>query len=219
MSFFVTESEGAYYPTTAGMIALVVVMLAVLALGAYLTNRGKEKKTPTKQLVYMAVAMALAFVASSLKLFRAPMGGSVTLFSMFFLTLIGYWFGFSAGVMTGVAYGLLQMMIDPYIISVPQLLCDYILAFGAMGLSGLFSNKKNGLITGYLAGILGRFFFAFLSGVIFFGMYAPEGMNPAVYSFLYNGSYIAAEAVLTLIVLAIPAVRNALAQIKRSATA
>ncbi len=219
MSFFVTESEGAYYPTTAGMIALVVLMLAVLAVGAYLTNRGKEKKTPTKQLVYMAVAMALAFVTSNLKLFSAPMGGSVTLFSMFFLTLIGYWYGLSAGLMTGVAYGLLQMMVDPYIISVPQMLCDYILAFGALGLSGLFSKRKNGIIPGYLVGIFGRFVFSFLSGLIFFGMYAPEGMNPAVYSFLYNGSYIAAEGILTLIVLAIPAVRNALAQIKRSAAA
>ena len=56
--------------------------------------------------------------------------------------------------MTGVAYGLLQMLIDPYIMTLPQLLLDYILAFGVLGLSGLFSNKKHGLFLGYLVGVL-----------------------------------------------------------------
>ncbi|MBR1759358.1 MAG: energy-coupled thiamine transporter ThiT [Lachnospiraceae bacterium] len=217
MQFFV-ENEGAFYPTTAGRILLIVIFVALLAVALIFGSKRKEyKTTPTKQLVYSAAAMALALVTSNLKLFRLPMGGSVTLFSMFFICLIGYWYGLSAGLTTAFAYGLLQMIIDPYIISVPQLFCDYILAFGALGLSGIFSEKKNGMIPGYIVGVIGRFIFAFLSGVIFFGMYAPENMNPAVYSFLYNGSYIAAEAVLTLIVLAIPAVRNALAQLKKMA--
>nr|MCR5025247.1 energy-coupled thiamine transporter ThiT [Lachnospiraceae bacterium] len=76
---------------------------------------------------------------------------------------------------------------------------------------------KNGLIKGYFLGVLGRFVFSFLSGYIFFGDYAPEGMNPAVYSFLYNGAYIFAEAALTIVLLAIPAVAHGLLKVKNMA--
>jgi thiamine transporter len=145
------------------------------------------------------------------------MGGSVTLFSMFFVTLIGYWYGPAVGLMAGVAYGLLQMILDPYIVSIPQMLIDYPFAFGALGLAGFFSEKKNGMIIGYIVSVLGRFVFSVLSGVIFFGMYAPEGMSPLVYAIVYNGSYLATEAAITIILLCVPAVRKALATVKTQA--
>ena len=116
--------------------------------------------------------------------------------------------------MAAVAYGILQMIVDPYIISVPQMLCDYIFAFGALGLSGVFSNAKHGLVKGYLLGIAGRFVFSFLSGLIFFGQYAPDGMNPAVYSASYNGIYIFTEGILTIIIVSIPPVAKALSRVK-----
>lgn len=119
--------------------------------------------------------------------------------------------------MAGAAYGLLQLILEPYIVSLPQLLVDYPFAFGALGLSGFFSEKKNGLVIGYLAAITGRFFFAVLSGVIFFGMYAPEEMSPLAYSIAYNGGYIYAEGILTVLILMIPAVKSALAAVKTQA--
>lgn len=160
------------------------------------------------------MAIALATVTSYIKLFDLPMGGSVTLFSMLFITLIGYWYGPRAGIVTGVAYGILQFLLDPYFFSIPQILVDYPLAFGALGLSGFFRNRKYGLMTGYIAGVAGRYLFAILSGVIFFASYAPEEMNPFIYSALYNGSYLGAEAVITLLILALPPVSKALAKIK-----
>lgn len=168
----------------------------------------------TRKLVFSAVAVALAMITSMIKLIDMPMGGSVTLFSMLFITLIGYWYGAGTGILTGCAYGLLQFVIDPYILSIPQVLIDYPLAFGALGLAGLFHNRKFGLQIGYLIGVIGRFVFAILSGVIFFADYAPEGMNPFVYSFLYNGSYLGAEAIITVIILALPPVAKALANVK-----
>lgn len=192
-------------------------MIVLLLLACFLSG---EKKIKTKQLVFSAVAMALAMITSFLKLFDAPMGGSVTLFSMLFICCIGYWYGLRAGLMTGVAYGLLQLISDPYIISLPQMITDYLLAFGALGLSGLFCNKKNGLIKGYIAGVLGRYFFAFLSGLIFFASYAEgTGMSAPVYSLAYNGAYLGLEALITLIVLAIPAVNKAFARVKEMAAA
>lgn len=170
--------------------------------------------TKTKKLVFSAMAIALALVTSYIKVIKMPMGGSVTLFSMFFVCLIGYWFGAKVGILTGIAYGLLQFIVDPYVLSIPQVIIDYPLAFGALGLSGFFSNKKHGLQFGYIAGVLGRFVFAVLSGVIFFGMYAPEGMNPLIYAIIYNGAYLGLEGVITLILLSLAPVANALTNVK-----
>lgn len=223
MSIFATEiidQNGSYFNLTPAGYGLLVAVMLLLLLGAcYLSGRKQEKqgKAPisTKQLAFCSVAIALGMVTSCLKLFDAPYGGSVTLFSMLFICLIGYWFGLKTGLMAACAYGILQLIVDPYIISIPQMLTDYLFAFGSLGLSGLFAGKKHGLLKGYLLGVLGRFFFTFLSGMIFFGAYAADwGMSVPVYSFVYNGSYIGAEAVLTIIILAIPAVQKGLASIK-----
>lgn len=222
MSLFVNkvvdERGTSYSLTTLGYGALVAAILILLILACYLT--GENKRIQTKPLVFSAVAMALGMITSFMKLFEAPMGGSVTLFSMLFICCIGYWYGLRTGLITGLAYGLLQLISDPYIISLPQMITDYLLAFGALGLSGLFCNKKNGLIKGYIAGVLGRYLFAFLSGLIFFASYAEgTGMSAPVYSLAYNGSYLGCEAAMTLIVLAIPAVNKAFARVKQMAVA
>ena len=222
MSFFATEivdEWGNYFELTgAGYAALVIIMVVVLLDACLIGGRNRKKKFSTRQLVFSAAAMALAMVTSMIKLFELPMGGSVTLLSMLFICLIGYWFGLSGGLMAAVAYGFLQLIVDPYIISIPQMLTDYIFAFGALGLSGVFSNKKHGLVLGYLLGVVGRFVFAFLSGVIFFGMYAADyGMTAAAYSFLYNGSYIAAEAIITIVIIMLPPVAKGLQRIKTMA--
>ena len=210
--FFVTEDGGL---TTAGYVLTAVAVFALLIVISALAN--KNKKVSAKQLAFAAVALALATVCSNIRLFRLPMGGAITLFSMLFVTLIGYWYGSAVGLMAGVAYGLLQMIFDTYVVSLPQVLLDYPLAFGALGLSGFFSEKKNGLVIGYLVAITGRFLFSVLSGVVFFGMYAPEGMSPLAYSAAYNGSIIYGEGILTIIILMIPAVKSALATVKDQA--
>ena len=171
----------------------------------------------TKILVYSALGIALALVTSYIKLWEMPMGGSVTLLSMLFICLIGYWYGLKYGLIAGIAFGLLQFVIDPYMISVPQVILDYPLAFGALGLSGLFCDKRFGLQIGYVIGVIGRFVCSTLSGVIFFADYAPEGMNPWVYSIAYQGSYLGVELLLTLIVISIPPVAKALSLVKGQA--
>ena len=224
MSFFATpvvdEWGGTTYSlTTAGYTALVVIMLACLLIGCAVF--GGKKKFSAKQLAFSAMAIALAMVASMIKLVHMPMGGSVTLLSMLFITLIGYWFGLGAGLTTGVAYGILQLVIDPYILSVPQMLVDYIFAFGALGLAGIFwkNKSKYAVIFCYIAGVLGRYVFAFISGWIFFGMYAADYgfSSPVVYSLLYNGAYIFLEAAITIVILFIPPVNKALTYVKEIA--
>ena len=210
----VTDEWGTSYQlTNLGYGALVVCMLIILLAGCAIF--GKKKKFSSKQMAFSAMAIALAMVTSMLKIINMPMGGSVTLFSMLFIVLIGYWYGLGAGLTTAIAYGILQLIIDPYIISFPQMLIDYVFAFGALGLSGIFSKSKNGLIKGYVIGVLGRYVFAFLSGWIFFATYTPDFFNSAViYSLVYNGAYIGLEALITLVLIALPPVNKALGYVK-----
>ena len=80
-----------------------------------------------KELIVCAMAMALGFIASYIKIFVMPFGGAVTLFSMFFVCLIGYWYGLKAGILGGFAYGVLQFLQEPYAvtISLPLLRWDF----------------------------------------------------------------------------------------------
>ena len=171
----------------------------------------------TKQLVFCAILVALAFVTSYIKFMRLPFGGSITLFSMFFLCFAGYLFGPKTGICTGAAYGLLQFLQDPYLYSIGQFFLDYPLAFGCLGMAGFCKNQKWGLQIGIFLGIGGRYLCHVLSGYIFFGMYAPEGLDPLIYTLGYNLTYLAPELIATLIVVSIPAVKSALAQVQRMA--
>ena len=181
----------------------------------------KEKKITTKQLVFAAMAIALAtVVATVIKLPSLPNGGSVTLFSMLLVTLVGYWYGPVIGVTAAVGFGILQFITGPYVVHPIQVVIDYPLAFGALGFSGFFANKKNGLLKGYIAGVLGRFFFASVSGLIFYTVYVDafsENMVAIWASLVYNMTYILPEAIITILLISVPAIKNALGQIKELA--
>lgn len=236
--------ETTYVPTTLGNVLLAVIILALLAAALIfagkkaISNSAKlssgnqaddpdaagEKaafkpsaKLTIKQLVFCAMSIALGTVLSNLKLFDMPMGGSITLLSMLVICLPGYFFGLGAGLLTGVAYGIFQLLIDPYVLYPMQLLVDYPLAFGALGLSGLFTDSKHGLIKGYITGVIGRYIFSVISGFIFFGEYAWEGWNPLPYSLAYNAGYIFTEAAITVIILLLPPVSKAMGRIKKMA--
>lgn len=213
--------ETTYVPTMLGNVLLAVLVVALLFVAVLFVRKkscNKSAKITVKQIAFCAMAIALGTVLSNVKLFHFPTGGSITLLSMLVICLPGYWFGLGAGLLTGVAYGVLQLIIDPYVLFPMQLVIDYILAFGALGLSGIFSNSKNGLIKGYITAVFGRFVFAVLSGWIFFGIYAWEGWNPLAYSLAYNAIYIFAEAAITVIILLIPAVKKAMAATKKMAS-
>lgn len=224
-----------YVPTTLGNVLLALLILALLG-GAVVSARAHNRKRAAdapaaslasprktcgrltvKQLVFCAMAMALGTVLSNIKLFSFPTGGSITLLSMLVICLPGYLFGLGAGLLAGVAYGVLQLLIDPYVLFPLQLVVDYLLAFGALGLSGLFSNAKNGLLKGYIAAVLGRYVFAVLSGWLFFGAYAWEGWDPLPYSLAYNATYIFSEAAVTIAILLLPPVKKAVAIVRKAA--
>lgn len=213
--FIFTDVEGgSFYPTTAGNIALLLII--VLLFVALLAISGGKKKLSAKQLSFSAVAMTLAVITSIFTVYEFPFGGSITLFRMFFICFIGYLYGTKAGIITGVAYGILDFILKPYAITLIQPLLDYPIAFGCLGLAGVFSKSKYGLVKGYLLGVVGRYICHVLTGIIYFHEYAG-GQNVILYSLSYNASYIVPEAILTVLILLIPAVRQALGVVKKMA--
>ena len=216
---FLVNAEGGL--TTAGYAVCIVIGVALFIAALIFAGRVSEKKRMgTKQLVFCAMAMALAFITSYIKIFNMPWGGSVTLCSMLFIVLVGNWYGPKTGVLVGLVYGILQFIQEPYVLSFFQVCCDYILAFGALGLAGIFWKSKNGLVKGYLLGILARGAFHTLGGYLYWMDYMPENFPQslaALYPIIYNYSYILAEAVLTVIVISLPPVSKALLVVRKTA--
>jgi len=153
----------------------------------------------TRVLTEAALAVALAFVLGFVVLFKMPFGGSVSL-EMIPLILLALRQGWKVGIVAGATYGLLDLAIDPYVVHPVQLLLDYPVAFGALGLAGLFKPTVRGAILGATVAVLARFVCHLLSGVIFFASYAPEGWNPFLYSAAYNAAYLAPSLAIAIVV-------------------
>lgn len=153
----------------------------------------------TRVLTEAAIAVALAFVLGFVTLFKMPFGGSISL-EMIPLILLSLRQGWRVGLVAGAAYGLLDLVIDPYVVHPVQLLLDYPLAFGALGLAGFFPPTVRGAILGSTVAVLGRFVCHFLSGVVFFASYAWKGWSPAAYSAVYNAGYLVPSLLIALVV-------------------
>ncbi|MBR3308249.1 MAG: energy-coupled thiamine transporter ThiT [Lachnospiraceae bacterium] len=222
--------DGAYSLTQAGIVVsviLVVVAVIIAAAGAVWLYKGGKKKgeqgesrITVKQLVFSAMALALAFPLSYIKVIHFPWGGSATLCSMFFVTIIGYWYGAGVGFSAAFAYSLLQFIQggSSWMLSLPQVLLDYIFAFTALGISGFFKGKKHGMIIGYLLAVFARGVFHSLGGYLYWMDYMPEEFPQSLamlYPVIYNYAYLVAEAAITIVILILPPVRSALAAIEK----
>jgi len=218
----------------------------------------------TKIIAEIITFVALSTALSYIKVFSLPQGGSVTAGSMVPVIWLALRRGPKIGLFACTVCGLVQLAVEPFIYYPAQVLLDYPIAFGALGLAGFFKNRPiirwripiavdivvalvlsassfilflyeltsyalretlfflllfafaflllvwllttkrrrepketvsraAPALIGAVVGITGRFVAHFISGVVFFGQYAPEGMSPIVYSALYNGSYMVPE--------------------------
>lgn len=190
-------------------IAIVLILLVGGVLGIM---KKKNQQFTTKMLVYGSLCLALSFVLSYIKIFSWPQGGSITPGSMLPIMIFASMFGVLPGIIVGVAYGLLQLIQDPFVIHWAQLFLDYPLAFGAIGLAGLF---RNNLILSSLIGGFSRFVFSFISGFVFFASYAPDGINPLIYSLAVNGLIIGTETLICAAISAVPQIKSATKRIAK----
>ncbi len=193
----------------------------------------------TKKMVSCAMMLAIAMVLSMLKPFALPFGGGITLASMMPICLIAYIYGTKTGLISAFVYSIIQMLLDPGVISAAFLpgedqmlfgkavlmcLLDYILAFGVLGLAGIFKERvKNDFAAVTLGALLVtflRYICHIASGYILWGSYAEwffsqegfyeigagilstfSGQTLAlIYSLFYNGLYMIPEIIITTII-------------------
>ena len=153
-------------------------------------------QTKTKRLTESAMLLAVAIVlelVSKMFIPEMPFGGQVTLVSMLPVVLISYRHGVKWGLVTGVAYAMLQMLLgaktvaaafqpgffgDGTMLTNAIIMCllDYVVAFTALGLGGCLRNKVEnpglGLMLGSLIALGARYLAHIVSGYILFSGWA-----------------------------------------------
>ena len=194
-------------------------------------------KLNIRRLTESAILIAVATILSVIKPINIPFGGGITICAMVPMILLAYRWGTKWGLFSGFVFGLLQLFIglatNSFGLSLwatlGMLLMDYIVAYTALGLGGIFRNKlKNpiaALLTGGTVAVVARYIAHFISGMLFFGSYADtwffieggpgasmgdyvlshfDGWGlAALYSGVYNGSLMIGELILTLVALAV----------------
>ncbi|WP_214892064.1 energy-coupled thiamine transporter ThiT [Exiguobacterium sp. H66] len=159
-----------------------------------------------QMLMEIAIFASLGVVFDLLIPFKMPQGGSISL-AMLPIFVMAFRHGVVGGVITGALVGTIQLMFAPQVLTVVQPLLDYTLAYGVVGLSGVFAGQvkkaategqKKRLMTIVLfATLLGaglRYICHVISGIVFFAEYAKGPVVP--YSFIYNATYMAPSYVL-----------------------
>lgn len=166
--------------------------------------------TRSKKLVECAILIAMAVILNFIKInsFWA-LGGSITAVSMLPILLAGWRHGIKWGLISGITYAVMQIVLDIAQISswgltpaifIGTIVLDYLLAYGSLSLAGLFHEKKQGLWLSAIICLLLRYVMHVLSGVILFAEYDQIGYTPLTWSLVYNGSYMLPEIILTTIV-------------------
>ena len=177
------------------IVGFVVLSLLIVLI---LIVKSRKIRFTHRLIAHMSMFIALAVVLNLIIIYKLPQGGSVTLASMVPLVILSYMYGTGVGMVSGFIFGIIDMMLGGYILTPMQVLLDYPLAFMMIGLSGLFRDK---LMISFVIAFFARFISHFLSAIIFFREYAPEGMMPELYGIIYNGSFLAVELLITIVVL------------------
>lgn len=187
----VVQPEESYVPLSNWQMYLFSAILVGVIVTLALVG-GNSTEYNTKALTYAAICIATSFALSYVKFFSMPQGGSVTFASMLPLAIYSYMFGTRKGVIAGVVYGLLQFVQNPQFYQPMQVLLDYPIAFGAIGVAGigrkmkfLRSNVHAEFAVGTTVAVLLRYVSHVMSGYYVFYTWAGNN-HPLVYSLAYN---------------------------------
>lgn len=171
-----------------GVLILILVLVKV-----------SKVKITTRMITHIGLALALATILHMFKITELPQGGSVTLGSMAPIIFMGLVYGPEIGLLTGLLFGMINLIIGPFIVHPVQVLFDYPLAFMALGCSGFL--RKNKYIATVVC-VLGRFICHYISGIVFFAEFAGD-TSPYIYSLVYNGSFLAVEGLICLVIIGV----------------
>lgn len=186
------------------LFALFSLLVALLKI--------KQVRLSVSMAASSGLMLAMAVILTAFPFYRMPNGGSVTLGGMLPLFFISFAYGPEVGMLAGFAYSLMNLVMAPYILHPVQVLFDYPLPFMALGLAGCFPRHH---MAGITAAVAVRLFFHFLSGVVFFGSYAPAGTSIYLYSFVTNLTYLLPNFVICLVFYRLLPVERFLSLMKR----
>lgn len=186
------------------LFALFFLLVALLKI--------KQVRLSVSMAASSGLMLAMAVILTAFPFYRMPNGGSVTLGGMLPLFFISFAYGPEVGMLAGFAYSLMNLVMAPYILHPVQVLFDYPLPFMALGLAGCFPRHH---MAGITAAVAVRIFFHFLSGVVFFGSYAPAGTSIYLYSFVTNLTYLLPNLVICLVFYRLLPVERFLSLMKR----
>lgn len=174
------------------------------------------KEKTTLILAESAMMIAMAVVLSLIKVYEFPQGGSVTLASMAPIVLVSYRHGVKWGLGAAFVYSLLQLILPPgfypppaktFIAFAGVVLLDYTIAFTVLGTAAFFGKPfKNRVLSGAAGAVavtVLRLVCHFLSGILVWNSFAPEGTPVWLYSLGYNGTYMLWEIIITAVVTAV----------------
>lgn len=167
-----------------------------------------NKKWNVNMLAEAGIMIALSVLLSFVKIYQMPNGGSITAGSMIPILFFALKWGFRPGITVGIAYGIVDFIIKPYFYHPVQVLLDYPVAYGLLGLAGMFYVMKDKdstsdlikIVIGVSLAVTGRMVSHVLSGVIFFAEYAGD-KNPWLYSLGYNASYLVPELLISVVII------------------
>ncbi len=189
------------------VIFLLIGIFAIIVWSFYV----RRIKFTVYEMVNVALMLSLTVVLHEIRIYQFPQGGVVTLGGLVPLLLLTHCYGARVGTLAGFLYGIIFILQDPFILHPVQVLFDYPLPYMMVGLAVLLPGH-------YLASTVlvfaGKFICHFISGVAFFGAYAPEGMSPVLYSLMVNISVCIPECVICCIILKLLPVKRLIAAMK-----
>lgn len=168
-----------------------------------------SNRTLVQRMVLSSVLIALAAVLSLIKVYKLPLGGSITLLSMLPIAMISVMYGTKWGLWSAFVYSVIQLIFGitmdgllgwglTWYALIGTIVLDYLAAFTVLGLSGMLRKKGIvGVVIGTAIALALRFVSHFVSGVIIFGTITSG--DSWIYSLTYNGSYMLPELIITCI--------------------
>lgn len=185
------------------MVNAIIILVSLTLLSFYLIDI-KNNRIDTKKIVMVGMTCAISYILYMIPFIKYPQGGGVTLLSMMPVMILSILCGRQSGLTAGLIFGLLKVFDGAMILNPAQFLLDFIFATMALGLAGTFgNNKKYKVVYGCILAIVVSVSISVLSGVVYFGQFAPQGMNLLVYSLLYNVSSAGVEGLVVTIVIGI----------------
>ncbi len=145
--------------------------------------------------IFASLAFVIALLPKGIGPIKAELG-------MIPIVILSYRRGLKTGILSGFLWGIIKVATGKFtMLSILQVFVEYIFAYGVAGLSGIGWKKlrkqisadkwRSAFVTigwSTFFAVFIKYFVHFIAGAIYWGIYAPDGMNPFYYSFIVNGA-------------------------------